>query len=437
MTTAGTFRLDGPYENVFLNFGTRGDRSSRTRPMPPALLSFQELEYLYSGDGFAARLIDLPADEMTRAGFDIEGIEDGEKIEAALEDIDALKHLALALRWANLYGGALIVALLDDGGLLEEPLVPERIRSIDQLRVYDRWQVTRWRKYTDPTDRRFANTEIYHVSPLNGIPYMVHESRCIMIDGAPLPDRLREQNEGWGLSRLQRCYDQLTRMNAAHMWSNALLERAQQGVHGIPNLTGTLRSPGGEEMVRKRVDLADRARSISNTLVIDAEETYELKSTPLSGVSDLVDRMGLALSAVSGIPESLLFGRQQGGLNSTGKSELENWYASIGQSQHTVLLPALDCLVRWELYAAGRYTEDYLIKFAPLSVPSEKEQAETEYTVAKTHEIYSNIQALDPSEIRSTLGHMVDGLDLSKMPEMRDEPAEDEPVDESANAEAR
>ena len=411
-------RDDGPYENVFLNVGNKGDRSAHTRAVTPRLLQYTELEGLYEGDGFARRIIDLPAEEMVRAGYDIDGVDEDSEIRAELEGIHALEKLCDALRWSALYGGSIVVMLINDGGTLEEPLVVEKAKSLEQLRVYDRWQVTHHQKYLDPNDMRFGKTQLFMVSPIEGSPYIVHESRCIVFDGTPVPDRIRERNDGWGASKLQQCYDQLTHFGMSHVWANALLERAQQAVHGIPELTNLLRSPGGEALVRKRVDLVDMTRSINNTIVIDAGESYDLKSTPLSGVADILDRLGLALSAVTGMPEALLFGRQQGGLSSTGQSDLENWYAKVGQLQNTILLPALDRLVQVQLHVMGRYVEDYLIKFNPLYVPSAKDIAETDYKRAQTFEILNNIGALDASEVRKMLpdeGYDID--DVGTMPE--------------------
>lgn len=414
-------RDDGPYENVFLNVGNKGDRSAYTRAVTPRLLQYTELEGLYEGDGFARRIVDLPAEEMVRAGYDVEGVEDDGDVRAELENIQALEKLCDAMRWASLYGGSIVVMLINDGGTLEDPLAVEKSKSLEQLRVYDRWQVTHYRKYLDPNDMRFGKTELYMVSPIEGTPYIVHESRCLVFDGVPVPDRVRERNDSWGASKLQQCYDQLTRFGMSHVWANALLERAQQAVHGIPELTNLLRAPGGEALVRKRVDLVDMTRSINNTIVIDAAESYDLKSTSLTGVSDIVDRLGLALSAVTGIPESLLFGRQQKGLGTNGQGDLENWYAKIGQEQNNILLPALDKLVTVQLYAMGKYVDDYLIKFNPLSVPSRKDTAETDYKRAQTFEILNNIGALDASEIRKMLpdeGYDID--DVGKLPELPD-----------------
>lgn len=414
-------KTDAAYANAFLNVNTGGDRTAYTRAIGTRVLQNTELDSIYESDGFARRIIDLPAEEMLRAGYYIEGVDDSNRILADLETIQASEKLTDALRWNYLYGGSVVVMLINDGGIFEEPLNIESAKAIEQLRVYDRWRVTRFKKYEDPADTRFGRTELFLISPISGMPYLVHESRCLVFDGIPVPDSIRDRNDGWGSSKLQQCYEQLKRFGMSHYWANQLLERSQQAVHGIPELTNLLRSPGGEALVRKRVDLVDMTRSVNNTVVIDAAESYDLKSTGLGGVGDIIDKMGLALSAVSGLTESLLFGRQQGGLSNTGQSDLEKWYAKVGQEQNAVLLPAIDRLVTIQLYISGKFTDDYLIKFHPLSVPSSKDAAETDYKRAQTYEILSNIGALDASEIRHMLpdeGYHINNIE--QMPEMPD-----------------
>lgn len=406
-------RLDGAYENVFLGVGTRQDRSAFTRAVTTRTLSEPELTSLYGADGFARRIVDMPAEEMTRAGFEIEDLDEAiaDDAMAALESVNAMQAIADAMRWSRLYGGAMVVMLANDGQELDQPLAIERVKGLERLRVYDRWRVTRHTYYDDPLDSRHGDVKTYQISPIQGTPYIVHESRCLKFDGAAVPDATRETNDGWGASALQQCFDQLSRFNMSHYWANALLERSQQAVHGIKSLSQTLRQPGGQEAVRTRIDLVDMARSVNNTVVIDADgETYELKSTSLAGVSDIVDRLGRALSAVTAIPETLLLGVQQKGLSNTGAGDLENWYASMGQAQATYLTEPIDRLVQVVLHAMGKYTPDYMIKFCPLWVPSDKEKAEVEKLEAEaekleadTAAVYVAMQALDPSEVRKAI----------------------------------
>lgn len=421
-------RNDGAYENVFLAVGTRQDRSAFTRAVTTRTLSEPELTSLYSSDGFARRIVDMQAEEVTRAGFEIEELEDdvAKDAMAALESVNVMQVIADAMRWSSLYGGAMVVMLANDGQELDQPLAIERAKGLERLRVYDRYRVTRHTYYDDPADKRHGDVRTYQISPIQGTPYIVHESRCLKFDGAPVPDITREQNDGWGASQLQQCFDQLSRFNMSHYWANALLERSQQAVHGIKRLSETLRQPGGQEAVRTRIDLVDMARSVNNTVVIDADgETYELKSTSLAGVSDIMDRLGRALSAVTGIPETLLLGVQQKGLSNTGAGDLENWYARIGQMQTSYVLEPVDRLVQIVLHAMGKYQPDYMIKFCPLWVPSDKEKAEVEKLEAEAEKIeadtaavYVGLQALDPSEVRRDIAedYELDPIELETGP---------------------
>ena len=152
MSETKTTRDDGPYENVFLGVGTAKDRSVYTKHVTPRILDNVELDCVYECDGFARRIIDLPAEEMVRAGFEIEGIDDGREVIAELEGINTLPSLCDALRWDALHGGAVIVMLANDGGTLDDPLNDESVKAIEQLRVYDRWQISHHEKYDDPAD---------------------------------------------------------------------------------------------------------------------------------------------------------------------------------------------------------------------------------------------------------------------------------------------
>lgn len=430
---AEKLRDDGPYENVFLNIGTKGDRSAYTKAGKRRHLDQTELTNLYTGDGFARRIIDLPAEEMTRAGYELEGVDDNHEVCASLELLNATRCLTDALRWSRLYGGAIIVLIVNDGNMLEDPLNMETVKELEALRVYDRWQITRKAWYDDPNDKRFGQTKVWQVTPVRGTPYDVHESRCLVFDGMPVPDLIREENDGWGDGVLQTCNEQLSRFNLSQYWGNQLLERAQQAVHGIPELTNLLRAKGGEDLIRKRIDIVDMTRSVNNTVVIDALETYDLKSTSFSGVPDILDRLGLALSSVTGMPESLLFGRQQGGLNSTGKSDLENWYAKVKQMQVNKLRDPLAKLLEIQLRAMGKPADDIEVEFEPLFLPSKKERSETDLNVAKTFEIYSNMNALDPLEVRKMLpdeGYKLDNV--NQLPEQDTLTPEQKAAEEAA-----
>lgn len=402
------------YANAFSGVGTKRDRASYTRSSMSSLLGQSEMIALYMSDGFARRVVDVPAEEMTRAGIEIENLEEEvqESVQAKLEELDLMKHCNTALRWSMSMGGALMVLGVNDGGALDVPLNDQGVKDVEFLRVYDRYQCTIVGRVTDPLSREYGKPEMWLISPNSGgTPYKVHASRVCVFDGEPVQDLIRQQNDGWGLSVYQSCYDQLIRLGTSHQWALALLERAQQAVHGIPNLSQNLRTPGGEDAIKKRVDVVDMVRGIMNTVIVDAEETYDIKGASFTGVTDIVDRFAEALSGVTGIPVYLLMGRSIGGLNSTGAANMDGWYARIEAMQNDRLRNHIDRIVNLVLRSmTGEDGGDYKLCFNSLKVESEKERAEVEKLEAEAERIeaetaakYVEIGALDPLEVRKEI----------------------------------
>jgi phage-related protein (TIGR01555 family) len=403
------------YAEAFTGAGTRRDRSSGTRIKSAQLFDNQTLTDMYIGDGMARRIIDIPAEEMTRAGIDIDDMEDDEledKIESKLDDLDAMKHHNDALRWSRLFGGCIMVYGLNDGGTLDVPLNEMAIKDVEFIRTYDRWQATIQTRYNDPESVNYGKPETWLISPsTGGNSYLVHESRMSMFDGDAVPDFTRQQNQGWGASTLQSCADQLTRLGMSHQWANMLLERSQQAVHKIPGLSNTLRQPNGESMMKKRVDVVDMVRGILNTIVIDGEEDYVVTSQSMTGIPDVLDRFAEAVSAVTGIPVTVLMGRSPGGMSATGKSDLDNWYARVMSMQNDQLKKPLTKLVKYiKIALTGNSDIDFSICFNPLAVMSATEEATINKIKADKNKAqseadtnYANIGSIVPNEIRKNI----------------------------------
>lgn len=420
-------QTDG-YAECFTGLGTRADRSTGTRAQWARVLCEPELINLYISDGIAKRIVDLPSKEATRAGFTIEELDESlaDDIYAKWEDLDLNAHLTRALQWRGVFGGAVLVLGINDGGTLDVPLNENGVKDLEFVRVYDRYQATIQTRNFDPMSIDYGKPEMWLISPkAGGHPYTVHTSRIIVIDGETVPDQIRESNDGWGASTYQSCLDQLTRLGTSHQWANALLERAQQAVHKITNLASTLREPGGEQLVRKRVDLVDMVRGILNTIVIDGNEDYSVSNMGIGpGVTDLLDRFAEALSAVTGIPVFLLMGRSSGGLNASSKENMDGWYALVECLQNDVLRKPIVRLVSLILASKGNFDHGWKIEFNPLSVPTDKEKAEKENIEAETDKIksdaisaYVNIGAMSQDEARKQIMEDYDLDDVTLKPE--------------------
>lgn len=406
-------RTDDAYGQAFLNSPTVRAQFGGTVGW---LMDRQTIEDIYLGNGFGRLIIDRVAEEMTRAGFELENLEPEieDTVIARIEELNAMNKLCDALKWSRAFGGSAIVLGLKDGGDFLSPLVPEKIQAVEFLRVYDRFQIDAISKYSDPAFENYGRVEFWRINPADGAtPYVVHESRIFIFDGDSIPNSLRNQNQGWGASILQKCIIELRRLNNAHKWAEMLLQRSQQAVHGIPDLSSTLADPAGKSLLIQRIDIVDQVRNAQNTVVIDALETYEIKQAPMGGVPDVLDRFAEALSSVTGIPVFVLMGRSAGGLNSPGESNEKSWYSQIENMQNTMLRNPLDKLISYIILASNGGKNDgadYSLEFKPLAVPNDKDEADIELkksqalkTKADAHNVYVNMGALDPLEVRKEL----------------------------------
>ena len=137
--TQNGFRQDG-YSNMLNKYGTTQDNSTAYQYNAEPFADDMELTRLYEGNGLFAKIIDRPSEEAVKHGLDIDfGDKDvAEYVDERLDDIDFEEKFATAEKWARLYGGSIIVMLIDDGGGLDDPLDLRNVRSIEELVVFER-----------------------------------------------------------------------------------------------------------------------------------------------------------------------------------------------------------------------------------------------------------------------------------------------------------
>lgn len=388
-------RMDS-YQNVFMNIGTGGDRSAYSRIRFAHLLTRTTLDNIYLGDGLGRRIVDLVADEMFRAGFTIEGANNEPEIMSRWDELNLTQHFTDAVAWARLYGGSLMLFGVNDGGELTSEIGEG---SLEFVRVYDRYQVQPFLRDLNPESLTYGEIIQYQINPISGTPYYVHASRCHIFDGERLPNQIRHQNQGWGASCLQGIYDALTDYGMSHNHATSLLERKQQGVWSAADLAELCKDGEGREVVQARLNMVDMIRSNGNTIGVDAKtEKYELLNGDLSGVVDVQDRKQLRISALTGIDEQILFTKTPTGQGADKTTAPESWKQLVGRKQKDEARPAIEKAVTF-------LTTDktWTIKFNPLSVPTDKERAETANQWSQADERYAQLGWVSNDEGIATL----------------------------------
>ena len=421
------YRADG-YVNMLNKYGTEKDTTEHYEYVAEPIIPDELLETYYESDGLFAKIIDTPAEEAVKHGFELEGIEDSEIVDFCMEALDELDWEETAMtgiKWARLYGGSLVVMLINDGRGIDEPVDWKNIKSIDDLRVYDRSLIqpdyASMYDY-DPTEpfgkrgSRLGMPEYYTINSKNGT-FRVHDSRCLVFQNGRLPENNTNQiYELWGIPEYARIHRAIRDAEVAHGSATKLLDRSVQAIYKMKDLAMELSTEDGENRVLKRLQTIDMARGLLNSITIDSEgEDYDFRTFAFTGVSDVIDTTCNFLSALTSIPQTILFGRSPAGMNATGAADLENYYNYVERIQKRMLRKNLRYLLTVIFQAgvaSGEIKEVPAInpKFNPLWSLSETEQvqldqqkAQVQQTKANTANVYVQMQVLDPSEVRKKL----------------------------------
>lgn len=397
-------KADG-WKNLLTLSGTKRDRTTRSQFYRNSKLDRNTLENLYSSSGIARRLIDIFAQDSLREWFYTDD-EKSSELQDRFEEIYLHSHLFKFLSLSRLHGGALLLLLIDDGRNLAEPLNEQAIQSIEGFRVYDRWSVS-WALnmvYHDPSHQFYGEPEFYEIQPSFSVPFRVHESRVVKLDGLIVSDRERRENQGWGLSFLEPVYQYLRDLDGTHRASASIVEDFIQTVMSVKGLTDLIGS-GGEENIVKRLEILDLSRSVLNTILMDADgEQFSKQASSVAGLSEILNAFRIQLSSASGIPMTKLFGISPGGLNATGNSDIRNYYDDIANYQRIYLKPVLERLVKlFILEKKGPYKgiepEKWSLHFNSLWQLDEREKSEIQKIVADTDAIYMDRGVFRPDEI--------------------------------------
>ncbi len=422
----GFSRLDG-YLNVLNRFGTSRDSSEAYEFAPETMVSDMDLAAHYEGNGLFSKIIDAPAEKATTRDFDL-GISDKNTeslVTDALEDLEWTTTIAQAVKWSRLFGGAIVVMLIDDGGRLEDPVNWNAVKGIDELVLFERAVVEPdyYSMYNYGSSRsldrirgKYGRPELFYVYSLYG-SFTVHESRCLVFRNGTLPETSTQaEYRYWGLPEYVRIRRTLRETVTNHSIGTKMLEKSVQGVYKMKDLTDKLTVEGGEDAVYKRMEIIDMVRGFLNSIIIDMDgEDYSFQTFQVSGYKEVIEASCNILSAVSNIPQTILFGRSPSGENSTGESDMENWYNYLGQISDLQVKPNLQRLLDVLFHGwlnTGKLQEEpmYRLNFKPFWNLSEDEQADLDLkkiqvqkAKAEVAQMYIDMQVIDPQEVRAGL----------------------------------
>lgn len=368
------------WQNLLTGLGTSRDKALYSHYAPEAALPLEYLEQLYLNDDLASRIVDLVPNEMLRQGFLINK-------ESPYEKIKLNHHLSDALIKARLFGAAFIYLGIDDGLEQHKPVVENKIKSLKFINVISAQEIRITTHYNDALKASFGEPEHYE---LVNSRVVVHESRLIPFYGT------RSINpKEFPKSVLQRLYPVLQQFNTAWQATAHLMSDASQGVFKLKGLHSSMSSNRSHELL-KRMELVDMSRSVSRSILLDAEdEDFRRDAYSFGGIPEILEKLMLRLSAAARIPVTLLMGQAPAGLNATGDSDIRFFYDQV-KAEQEALKPKIEHIYR---LISGDLEDEIKIEFPALWQLTDKEQAEIRRTQAETDRVYLQEGVLLPEEV--------------------------------------
>lgn len=417
--TKSVERKDG-WMNLFTGLGTKADKTKSTRAVPTGFLLDAEKEIIYADDGLGARIVDLLPEDMMKQGWhyvfenEKEGFDNYTKIyNHIFKEIRANYKIAQALKWARLYGGALILLGVYDGESLDQPLNLNKIKDFENLKIIPRNNVMygTMEFQMNPKLPHYGQVEYYPVTFYTGRQYQmqrVHYSRVIELKGVEIPSSeaslIPMEFRYWGLSVFQRIQDRLKELGSSFSSLANLLNELTIGKYKYKDLAQIMSSDEGGELVQNRLQAMDLLKSVFHSVLLDTDESFERDTLSFGGVSDVMYQFMMMTSAATGYPMTKLFGISPGGLNSTGEADMYQYYDMVKAKQETELLPIIERLVK--IISEWQKIPEPEIVFNPLEQMTEKEQAEleekkadSEYKKMQTYQGYIDMGIMTPEVV--------------------------------------
>ncbi len=395
-----------------LGMGTANALSSSQYGFNPITRVRTLLEWIYRGTWIGGAAVNLRAEDMTRAGIEVNTTMppgDVETLQAELSRLGVWRGIQNTKKWASLYGGALGVMLME-GQDLAEPL---RIDATGRgqfrgIAVLDRWMV-------DPTISSGGLVE--ELGPDLGKPkfYLVrsdssmlpgnkiHYSRCLRLLGDEMPYWQSVMENLWGTSVYERIYDRLVAFDSATQGAAQSVYKSAIRTYKVDKLR-ELVTTGGKayQGLLRYVDMMRMFQGVEGITLLDGKDEFVVNQANVqSGMSEALIQFGQQLCGALRIPAVRLFGMSPAGLNSTGESDWRNYYDGINTEQESDLRMFVDRVTRVTARSEGLDLPDnFGFNFTPLwqmTAPQKAEVADRKTdTVIKSKEsgLYGRSTAL-------------------------------------------
>jgi phage-related protein (TIGR01555 family) len=326
MDETGKYRLNK--DSLSRLFSSQGLGQSNYDPIeatgvnPPKKYSQQELSNFYRMIWACRKVCDFLPRMMSQGWGKVE-LRTNLKLENKVnKELELLKHkYREGQRLANLYGGAIVVRIIDDNKDYSEP-IGKNLNGIKYSRVFTPWEIY---PYTDSLFDDILDPEYYQMLTQidnKETSFKIHRDRILRFRGASTDFLSIRTNRGFEDSLLLPFIEPCLRYLTAISYVGASVTSFEFVIHKLQNLFIELENDDSRVHLAERLRVAHNSLSALRGMVIDkTEEDVSVVSRNYAGVTEIINSLRDEMVAASGLTKPQFTQEHPSGLAATGQSE--------------------------------------------------------------------------------------------------------------------
>lgn len=386
-----------------LGFGQPNLNEGADYPLTRMSQNYNLFTSLYRSSWIVRKIVDVFPSDMVKNWIKFNSSLDPEKISkinSVIRKTKTKEKIKEGLRWARLYGGAAGLILIDGDEDLSEPLDYDTIMLDDYkgLLIFDRWNgiYPDIELEDDISDEEYGYPKYYSISLSEANSNLmlsynkqdlvkVHHSRIIRFNGRDLPLWERQAEMFWGESEIEIVFEELKKRDNTSANIASLIFLANIRVLKMNDLGQLLgaSTQKAQENLYKVLQAQNQLMSNMGIYVMDKDDDFGSEQYSFGGLNDIYESFMLDIAGACEMPVTKLFGREPAGFNSTGESDLTQYYDTLEEKQETYLQPIIDKLLPIIFMSTlGAIPEDLDWEFNPCMNVNSKDLADLAQSMA-------------------------------------------------------
>jgi phage-related protein (TIGR01555 family) len=386
-----------------LGFGQPNLNEGADYPLTRMSQNYNLFTSLYRSSWIVRKIVDVFPSDMVKNWIKFNSSLDPEKISkinSVIRKTKTKEKIKEGLRWARLYGGAAGLILIDGDEDLSEPLDYDTIMLDDYkgLLIFDRWNgiYPDIELEDDISDEEYGYPKYYSISLSEANSNLmlsynkqdlvkVHHSRIVRFNGRDLPLWERQAEMFWGESEIEIVFEELKKRDNTSANIASLIFLANIRVLKMNDLGQLLgaSTQKAQENLYKVLQAQNQLMSNMGIYVMDKDDDFGSEQYSFGGLNDIYESFMLDIAGACEMPVTKLFGREPAGFNSTGESDLTQYYDTLEEKQETYLQPIIDKLLPIIFMSTlGAIPEDLDWEFNPCMNANSKDLADLAQSMA-------------------------------------------------------